>query len=314
MAERQGFTPLIARTEAIDRCLPPVAFDCVRLCFLRTGTAILFSEFGTQPATPSDVILLAAHTLCGCEPEEWVSMTTLYLDTDFLIDQVFWQYASVLPDRLAAQDFAHAPYAEPAQLLRLGEERGGHLTPWLDELTSLSVNAPAPARFFRQQALLFSILDVISPFISVSDVRITPTQRATRRPVVPRHRAFSPLREEARRAESLLRGSLAHPWTMKELAGYVHLSTSHLSKVFVDAFGKSPLAYLTMLRAEELARLLRATDMTVAAAGRMVGWRDPDYAGRQFRRCVGLTPRQYRLRSRKAPRRSQPDNTRTPDS
>lgn len=101
---------------------------------------------------------------------------------------------------------------------------------------------------------------------------------------------------------------------MKELAGYVHLSTSHLSKVFVDAFGKSPLAYLTMLRAEELARLLRATDMTVAAAGRMVGWRDPDYAGRQFRRCVGLTPRQYRLRSRKAPRRSQPDNTRTPDS
>lgn len=98
MAERQGFTPLIARTEAIDRCLPPVAFDCVRLCFLRTGTAILFSEFGTQPATPGDVILLAAHTLCGCEPEEWVSMTTLYLDTDFLIDQVFWQYASVLPD------------------------------------------------------------------------------------------------------------------------------------------------------------------------------------------------------------------------
>lgn len=288
------FAPIVARTEPVDRPIEPVAYDCVRLCFIRSGTAILFSEFGTKPVKPGDVAMLAANTLCGCEPEGWASMTTVYLDNDFVIDQVFWQYAFMLPDRLAAQDFASTRYAEPTQLLRLGEERGGHLTPRLDELVTLSIDGPRPERFYRMQALFFSIVDVISPYITVTNTRTSSTQRPTTRPAVPRHRTFAPLRTEARQAEELLRESLAHRWTIDELASGVHLSASHLSRVFVEAFGKSPLAYLTMLRAQELARLLRTTDMTVAAAGKEVGWTDPDYAGRQFRRSVGLTPRQYR--------------------
>ncbi|WP_367267545.1 helix-turn-helix transcriptional regulator [Microbacterium sp.] len=221
-------------------------------------------------------------------------MTTVYLDSDFLIDQVFWQYAFMLPDRLSAQDFASTRYAEPTQLLRLGEEWAGHFAPRLDELVTLSIDGPRPERFYRMQSLLFAIFDVISPYIAVTDTRTSPTQRPTTRPVVPRHRTFAPVRTEARLAEELLRESLAHRWTIDELASCVHLSTSHLSRVFVEAFGKSPLAYLTMLRAQELARLLRLTELTVAEAGRRVGWTDPDYAGRQFRRSVGVTPRQYR--------------------
>ncbi|MBD4477059.1 AraC family transcriptional regulator, partial [Xanthomonas citri pv. citri] len=77
----------------------------------------------------------AANTLCGAEPEDWVTVTTLYLDRDYVVDQVFWQYAAVLADRLAAKDFIAARYSEPAQVLRLGEDRAGCLMPWLDELS-----------------------------------------------------------------------------------------------------------------------------------------------------------------------------------
>lgn len=85
---------------------------------------------------------------------------------------------------------------------------------------------------------------------------------------------------------------------MTELAEEVHLSKSQVGRVFVEAFGKSPIAYLTMLRTERMAALLRATDAPISVVAREVGWSDPDFAARQFRRSVGVTPSGYRTLSR----------------
>lgn len=41
------------------------------------------------------------------------------------------------------------------------------------------------------------------------------------------------------------------------------MSPSQLRRVFVDAFGKVPVAYLTMVRTERMARLLRPTALSV---------------------------------------------------
>ena len=87
-------------------------------------------------------------------------------------------------------------------------------------------------------------------------------------------------------------------WLVTSHADAVHLSKSQLGRVFVEAFGKSPIAYLTMLRAEKMAHLLRTTDMPAAVIAREVGWRDPDFAARQFRRSLGVTPSRYREVSR----------------
>lgn len=85
---------------------------------------------------------------------------------------------------------------------------------------------------------------------------------------------------------------------MTELAQEVHLSKSQVGRVFVEAYGKSPIAYLTMLRAERMADLLRATDAPIALVAREVGWSDPDFAARQFRRSIGMTPSRYRAMTR----------------
>ena len=76
--------------------LGAVAYDCVKLIVVRSGSAILFSEFGEKPVNVGDVVLLGPNTLCGSEPEDWITTTTLYLDTDYVVDQVFWQHASIL--------------------------------------------------------------------------------------------------------------------------------------------------------------------------------------------------------------------------
>ena len=74
----------------------------------------------------------------------------------------------------------------------------------------------------------------------------------------------------------------------------MHLPPSRLSSVFIDAYGKTPLAYLTMLRAERLAQLLRETDLTVTAAMERVGWYSRSHATRLFRQYVGVTPGHYK--------------------
>lgn len=290
----------MARTESVHRPRDPIAYDCVKLIFVRAGSALLFSEFGERPVSVGDVVLLGPNTLCGAEPEGSVTATTLYLDRDYVVDQVFWQHAAVLNDRLEAKDFIEARYAEPAQVLRLGEDRAGYLMPWLDELGRLSLDGPASERFYRMQALLFAVLDVVSPFVKATTVRRSPTQRKATCPGPPALRRFAPLRAAARAAADLLRDQPARRWTLHELSAAVHLSPSQLGRIFVDAYGTTPMTYLTTLRAEHLARLLRETELPIEVAMDEVGWHSRGHAARLFRQSVGLTPARYRKLSRQS--------------
>ncbi len=290
----RDYQPLFARTRSFHRPVGPVGYDCVKFIVVRDGSAFLFSEFGQQPVKLGDVIMLGANVLCGSEPEGHITVTTIYLDTDFVLDQFRWQYAAFLEDRLDAQGFAETIYTEPAQILHLGEDRAGMFMPWLDELVGLSVEGDFVRHYLRMQALWFQIAYVIAPHIKVSPVRVSPSQRAHIRPTLPRDRRFAPLRVEARRAAALLREHPARRWTLDGLAAEVHLSPSRLGSVFVEAYGKTPLAFLTMIRAEQLARYLRETDLTVTAAMQRVGWHSRSHATRLFRQYVGVTPGHYR--------------------
>lgn len=145
---------------------------------VRDGTAIVFSEFGQQPVSFGDAILLGPNVLCGIEPEGQVTITTIYVDVELALDHFFWQYSAVLHDRLDAQGFAAKVYSEPAQVLHLGRDRAGLVLPWLDEMVALSIERQFHERFPRLQSLWFAVVDVIAPFIRVSPVRLTRLQRA----------------------------------------------------------------------------------------------------------------------------------------
>ncbi|WP_241897422.1 helix-turn-helix transcriptional regulator [Brevibacterium epidermidis] len=288
------YEPLLARTRAIDRAIGPIAYDCLKIVVVRSGSAILFSEFGSQAVSVGDAALLGPNVLSCTEPEGHVTVTSIYIDTDYALDQFFWQHSTILHDRLDARGLAEKVYSEPAQILRLGAARAGMMMPWLDEMVDLSVERQFRPRFNRLQALWFNVMDVLAPFIHVSSVRLTPLQRARARPVLPRSRRFVPLRREALLAREALHDDLAHSWTLHELAATVWLSPQQLVRVFTAAFGKTPKAYLTMLRVQEMARLLRETNIPVAEAGRRVGWRSRSRATEAFTEHTGVNPSRYR--------------------
>ena len=135
-----------------------------------------------------------------------------------MIDQVFWQYAARFHTRHDASDFVDAHYAEPAQIVRIGEERAGLLMPWLDELAALSVDGLTPERFYRAQACLFAVLDVVVPMLATSDERTSSTQRIAEVPSAPRRRQFRALRVEARDSAERLREQLDRRWTLADIA------------------------------------------------------------------------------------------------
>ena len=306
-SDNDASSPLAARTQSHHFPLDPVAFDCVKIIVVRAGSARLFSEFGRRHINVGDVVVLAANTLCGAEPEGWITTTTLYLDRDYVIDQVYWQHAARFHTRHDASDFVDAHYAEPAQIVRIGEERAGLLMPWLDELAALSIDGLTPERFYRAQACLFAVLDVVVPMLTTSDERMSSTQRIAEVPPAPRRRQFRASRVEARDSAERLREQLDRRWTLADLAQAAHLSSSQLRRIFVEAFGKSPIAYLTMLRVQRMIELLRTTDAPIAVIAAEVGWGDPNFAGRQFRRSVGLSPSEYRRISLTTPRETAPE-------
>jgi len=89
----------------------------------------------------------------------------------------------------------------------------------------------------------------------------------------------------------------AHPWTMTELAGEVGSSVSHLHREFRSQLGITPMAWLARNRAELAASLLLQTDRPVGWVGAQVGWPDPNYFSRCFRRAYGISPSTYRQRN-----------------
>ncbi|MFV0405344.1 MAG: hypothetical protein ACK5LN_00735 [Propioniciclava sp.] len=97
----------------------------MKVIVVRAGAAIRFSEFGTRHVAIGDVVVLAANTLCGAKPEGWITTTTLYLDRDYIVDLVFWQYAARFGTRDDASEFLDVHSAEPTQVVRLGEHRAG---------------------------------------------------------------------------------------------------------------------------------------------------------------------------------------------
>lgn len=289
-----AYSPLVARTSTLDSPIAPVAYDCLKVIVVRDGSAILLSEFWQKPVRSGDVIVLAANTLCGSDPEGRITVTTIYADSDYVLDQLRWQYAGVINDRLDAQGFIETVYAEPVQILRLGEARASVLLPWLDEFVSLSADGRFSLHFLRMQALWSQIADVVVPLMTKSTGQLSGPQRLDSQSTVPGRRRFTPLRVEVHRAAGLLRRFPERRWTLDQLASEVHLSPSRLSTLFVEAYGKTPLAFLTMIRAEQLAKYLRETDLTVAATMQRVGWQSRSHASRLFRQYAGVSPGKYR--------------------
>lgn len=274
--------------------VPATAFDCVKFIMVRKGCARLACGSWVGRIVSGDVLVVSANTVCSAVPEPQVTVTTLYVDRNYLIDLIYWQCVTKFVDRLEVKHLFDELFTNHSQQFHLGRMQHEQIAAWLDELTIMSQEGIAAEQFYRAQSVLSLFLDALLPFLSTGQQAAAVERWRTDQ--IERRR-FLALRDEARLAAELIRADLRQRWSLEELAIRVHLSPSQLGRVFVASFGSSPFEYLTRLRVEQMALLLRTTDATVSEIAAQVGWRDVGYASLQFRRALGVTPRRYRALS-----------------
>jgi AraC family transcriptional regulator, arabinose operon regulatory protein len=88
---------------------------------------------------------------------------------------------------------------------------------------------------------------------------------------------------------------LAEPLDIRRLAAAVNLSPSRFSHLFRAQAGVSPMRFVRDLRMERASVLLARTFLTVKQVMAQVGCNDPSHFARDFRRCHGSAPREWRL-------------------
>lgn len=87
-----------------------------------------------------------------------------------------------------------------------------------------------------------------------------------------------------------MRENLAHTWTLGELAREAHLGPARFSELCRLQTGLSPLGLHIRLRLQRAMDLLQQGQLNVAEAGAAVGYDDPFYFSRLFRKHIGIPP------------------------
>ena len=87
----------------------------------------------------------------------------------------------------------------------------------------------------------------------------------------------------------------------RTLSGYARelgITANHLNDVLRTATGRSAGSLIRQRRLLDAKRLLSHSNLDVAEVGYQVGFKDPSYFGRFFRREVGQTPAEFRVKIR----------------
>jgi iron complex transport system substrate-binding protein len=101
-------------------------------------------------------------------------------------------------------------------------------------------------------------------------------------------------RDLAAQVVSLIHSRYAEPLTLESLSDSLNYSVPHLSSYFKNRTGLSPIDYLIKVRIEKATALLLETDATLKEIAVGVGYQDPYYLGRLFKKHKGLSPARYR--------------------
>ena len=91
-----------------------------------------------------------------------------------------------------------------------------------------------------------------------------------------------------------LRQNIDQHLTLTEIASHAGLFTPHFSRIFKNQTGYSPMDYFIHMKIQRASSMLVLTDMTVREIALRVGYSDPYYFSRLFKKIIGQSPKAIR--------------------
>jgi AraC family transcriptional activator of pobA len=102
-------------------------------------------------------------------------------------------------------------------------------------------------------------------------------------------------RDYLNRFNGLVEAHFRQHWSVEQLAHQVGISVAHLNNVCRDLAGQSALQVVHQRLLLEAKRSLIYTTMTINQVSDSLGFADPAYFSRFFRRLAGVSPKAFRL-------------------
>lgn len=94
----------------------------------------------------------------------------------------------------------------------------------------------------------------------------------------------------------LIEKNLSANLTTTDIANQVHMSRSHFSVCFKEAVGKTVNEYIQTARIDKAIHYLTYTNENISTIAEKVGYNDPKYFSRVFKKITGLLPSEYKKR------------------
>ena len=103
-----------------------------------------------------------------------------------------------------------------------------------------------------------------------------------------------------RKAIEYIQNTYSNNIKVTDIASYVCINRSYLYTLFQKNIGMSPQEYLANYRLTRAAELLDVTDLPIGSVAMSCGYRDPLVFSKAFKGKKGMSPSQYRKKSRDA--------------
>lgn len=100
------------------------------------------------------------------------------------------------------------------------------------------------------------------------------------------------------RVRDYIRGNLSRRITLDDLAGIAGYSRFHFVRAFKDSIGMPPYAFLVRQRVHAAQEMLRGGDRPIAEIAQQTGFGTHAHFSARFREVAGMTPAEYRRRTR----------------
>ena len=94
--------------------------------------------------------------------------------------------------------------------------------------------------------------------------------------------------------EGLMRNSLHQELSLDTLAHYSQLSKFHFAKKFKELTDSSPIQHFINMKIQHACSQLDNSDIAIKDIASGLGYSDPYYFSRLFKKLVGMSPKQYR--------------------
>lgn len=106
------------------------------------------------------------------------------------------------------------------------------------------------------------------------------------------HNQKMPQPTYAQKAEEYIRLNYHLPIKIQDVASYVAIDRSYLTRIFVEKFGKSPQDYLLQIRIEKAKTLLQSTNYMVQTIAELVGYQNIESFTKAYKKYYGYSPSQ----------------------